>query len=448
MRNRVCSDDPASPTMAMDILNNVLSRADNPGSMGACLTEEVRDLTGAACAILIECRSAPHRIDHRIISVNPLRMFEWADSPARKEIYEAVHFLATAQILHGDEHSELARLLMKEGFRLSMVLPLRTGRFRVGAMMVLGLPDEERVSSVMSLLSDMSAIVALVLRNAVLYEEQEQIIGERTVELRDNNEKLAMELRERRRVEDELQKLNAELDLRVRERTAQLEAANRELEAFSYTIAHDLRAPLRHMNGFLGLLHRRLEQGLDDKSRHYMNVISESAISMGRLIDDFLAFSRMGRLEISGMKVDLTALVYEVIHEHEHDTDGRSVNWRISRLPVVTGDPVMLKLVLCNLISNALKFTKTRKQAEIEIGCLPSDEMEATVFIKDNGVGFEMEFSDKLFGVFQRLHRVEEFEGNGIGLANVRRIISRHGGRTWAEGRVDQGATVYFSLPL
>jgi len=448
MRNRVCSDDPASPIMAMDILGNVLSRADNPGSMGACLTEEVRELTGAACAILIQCRSAPHSIDHRIISVNPLRMFEWADSPARKEIYEAVHFLTSAQILHGEEPSELARLLMKEGFRLSMVLPLRTGRFRAGAMMVLGLPDEQRVSSVMSLLSGMSAIVALVLRNAVLYEEQELIIGERTVELRDNNEKLAMELRERRRVEDELQKLNVELDLRVRERTAQLEAANRELEAFSYTIAHDLRAPLRHMNGFLGLLHRRLEHGLDDKSRHYMDVISESAVSMGRLIDDFLAFSRMGRLEMSGMKVDLTALVNEVIREHEHDTDGRAVNWRISRLPVVTGDPVMLKLVVSNLISNALKFTKTRRQAEIEIGCLSSAEKEATVFIKDNGVGFEMEFSDKLFGVFQRLHRVEEFEGNGIGLANVRRIISRHGGRTWAEGRVDHGATVYFSLPL
>ncbi|MHC9542081.1 MAG: ATP-binding protein [Vulcanimicrobiota bacterium] len=439
--------DPAFPVMAMDILNNVLSRADNPGDLGTCLTEEVRDLTGARCVLLIQCLSTPHVLNHRVVSVNPLRMSEWAQSPDRKRLYEVVHRMPAPQLWHGEDPSEGAGLLRQEGFELSMVFPLNTGGFCGGTMLVLGLPDEEHISSVLNLLSNLSTIVTLVLRNALLYEKQEQIIQERTAELRDNNEKLAMELIERQRAEEEVHTLNLELDQRVRERTAQLEAANKELEAFSYTVAHDMRAPLRHLDGYLELLRKKTEKTLDEKSQHYMALISDSAKRMGILIDDFLSFARMGRQEMSRMQVDLGVLVEEIIREYEMETHDRAICWRVEDLPVVSGDRVMLRIVLANLISNALKFTRQCKSPEIDIGCLPGREKETTVFIRDNGVGFDMEYANKLFGVFQRLCRTEEYEGVGIGLANVRRIINRHGGETWAEGHVNEGATFYFSLP-
>ena len=439
--------DPAFPVMAMDILSNVLSRADNPGDLGTYLTEEVRDLTGARCVLLIQCISTPHVLNHRVVSVNPSRMSEWAQSPDRKHLYEVVHRVTAAQLWHGEEPSEGAGLLQQEGFNLSMVFPLNAGGFRGGAMLVLGLPDEDHISSMLNLLCNLSTIVTLVLRNAILYEKQEQIIQERTAELRDNNEKLEMELIERKRAEEEVHILNLELDQRVRDRTAQLEAANKELEAFSYTVAHDLRAPLRHLDGYLELLHRKTEKILDEKSQHYMAVISDSVKRMGILIDDFLSFVRMGRQEMSRIQVDLGVLVQEIIREYEMETHDRAIRWRIEDLPVVSGDRAMLRIVLTNLISNALKFTRQCKSPEIDIGCLPGREKETTVFIRDNGVGFDMQYANKLFGVFQRLCRTEEYEGIGIGLANVRRIINRHGGKTWAEGRVNEGATFYFSLP-
>jgi light-regulated signal transduction histidine kinase (bacteriophytochrome) len=178
-----------------------------------------------------------------------------------------------------------------------------------------------------------------------------------------------------------------------------------------------------------------------------MTTISDAARRMGVLIDDLLSFSRMGRYEMSRMQVDLRSLAQDVIHEIESEAGDRGIHWHVADLPVVTGDRSMLRIVLVNLISNALKYTRSRPQTEIEIGCTPGRGTETVVFIRDNGVGFDMDYADKLFGVFQRLHRADEFEGTGIGLANVRRIINRHGGRTWAEGKVDQGATFYFSLP-
>ena len=238
----------------------------------------------------------------------------------------------------------------------------------------------------------------------------------------------------------------SELERRVLERTAQLTAANKELEAFAYSVSHDLRAPLRHIDGFLELLQKRLAEALNERSQHHMDTIADAARRMGQLIDDLLSFSRMGRTEMSRTLVDLATLVQDVIQELASPTQGRIVNWCIADLPTVTGDQAMLRLVLVNLLSNALKFTRENTQADIEIGCRMG-EKETIIFIRDNGTGFDMAYSDKLFGVFQRLHHSDEFEGTGIGLANVRQIIDRHGGRTWAEGQVDQGATFYFSLP-
>jgi light-regulated signal transduction histidine kinase (bacteriophytochrome) len=250
-----------------------------------------------------------------------------------------------------------------------------------------------------------------------------------------------------KRAEEELKRHRDHLEELVRERTMEMEAANKELEAFAYSVSHDLRAPLRHIDGFLELLQKKAGTTLDDQSRHYMDTISEAAQKMGRLIDDLLTFSRMGRHGISFQPMELGKMVRDVIRQLEPDTAGRNIDWSIGDLPLVHGDEAMLHMALVNLIDNALKFTQPREKARIEIGSQPGQEGETVIFVRDNGVGFDPAYIDRLFGVFQRLHRADEFEGTGIGLANVHRIISRHGGRTWAEGGVGQGATFYFSLP-
>ena len=258
---------------------------------------------------------------------------------------------------------------------------------------------------------------------------------------------IRVDVTERKAAEEALRRLNMELDRRVLTRTAQLEAASKEMHEFTYTVSHDLRAPLRHIDGFLELLQKAIGTALDEQGRHCMDAISGAARKMGLLIDDLLSFSRMGRHAMSFQRVVLEDLVRDIMREFEPDTAGRSIDWRIGNLPVVSGDGAMLRTVLVCLISNALKFTHPREKARIEIGSQPGHDSEAVIFVRDNGVGLDMAYADKLFGVFQRLHRAEEFEGTGIGLANVRRIIARHGGRTWAEGRIGQGATFYFSLP-
>ena len=247
----------------------------------------------------------------------------------------------------------------------------------------------------------------------------------------------------RRRAEKKIEELNQELQLHLR----QLEDANKELEAFSYSVSHDLRAPLRHITGFVELLNKRDAAVLDEKSRHYLQVISESAQKMGVLIDDLLSFSRMGRAEMMRTKVDMSRIVEEIIAQVTEETKGREIAWEVAPLPVVEGDAAMLRLVMMNYIVNALKFTRPIPEARIGIGAVTDRPDETLFYVRDNGVGFDSKYVNKLFGLFQRLHGTEEFEGTGVGLANVRRIVHRHGGRTWAEGEVGGGATFWFSLP-
>jgi signal transduction histidine kinase len=261
--------------------------------------------------------------------------------------------------------------------------------------------------------------------------------------LRQARDHLQVEVAERRQRENEIRKLNLELGKRALE----LEASNKELESFAYSVSHDLRAPLRHMVGFSELLQRQASSALDEKSQRFIRTILDSAKRMGNLIDDLLSFSRIGRAETRKTQVDMAHLVEEVVAEIGQDAKGRNIAWKIGTLPACYGDRSMLRLVLVNLISNAVKFTRMREAAEIEIGGVDRNEDEVELFVRDNGAGFDMQYVDKLFGVFQRLHLPEQFEGTGIGLATVQRIIHRHGGRVRGEGALDQGATFYFSLP-
>ena len=231
------------------------------------------------------------------------------------------------------------------------------------------------------------------------------------------------------------------------ERSNQLAAVNKELEAFSYSVSHDLRAPLRHVSGFAELLQKSPGPEFNDSRKRYLRLISESAVRMGELIDALLVFSRMGRAEMLHTRVDLGAIVRQAQRDVLQAEPERTVEWVIKDLPTVPGDPSMLQLVFTNLLSNAFKYSRTRDVARIEIGSTEGSESEFVIYVKDNGVGFDMAYANRLFGVFQRLHRAEEFEGTGIGLANVQRIILRHGGRVWAESELGKGATFYVALP-
>jgi light-regulated signal transduction histidine kinase (bacteriophytochrome) len=253
------------------------------------------------------------------------------------------------------------------------------------------------------------------------------------------------DIAERKRAEQEVRKLAIELEARVAARTDELRSANKELETFNYAVAHDLRAPLRHIHGFVDILAEEAGPGLDDSSKRHLAMIQDSVQHMGQLLEDLLSLSRMGRQELRKQSCGLNCLVDEVVTGLKPEIQNREVEWRIAELPAVNCDPALMKQVLVNLLSNALKFTRTRQPAVIEIGQTTVDS-EPAIFVRDNGVGFSMKYADKLFGIFQRLHRQQDFEGTGVGLAIVQRIVNRHGGRVWAEAELNQGATFYFTL--
>lgn len=311
------------------------------------------------------------------------------------------------------------RIVRQLGLRSSLSVPLIAHGTVLGALTLVSAESRRRYTPAdVALAEDLARRAATAIENARLYAE--------------------------------VRALNESLERRVEERTRELKEANRELEAFSYTISHDLRAPARHISGFVDLLTRNSAGSLDEKGQRYLTTIGDAAREMGQLVDALLSFSRMGRTQLVERPVSLDEIVGDLIRELEPDVADRQISWQVGALPEVTGDPAMLRLVMANLIGNAVKYTRERPRARIEISRLPSQHPglhadEIGVLVRDDGVGFKMEYAHKLFGVFQRLH--PSYEGTGIGLATVRRVVHRHGGRTWADSREGAGATFFFTLP-
>jgi signal transduction histidine kinase len=278
-----------------------------------------------------------------------------------------------------------------------------------------------------------------------LNRELEVTVAERTAQLSKANAELTREVAERRRAEENVRQLNASLEERISERTLELEVSNRDLEAFCYSVSHDLRAPLRHINAYSSMIEEDYGRLLDKDGKGYLRRLAGASRQMGQLIDDLLQLSRLGRADMRQEKVDLSGLALGVLKQLQEASPERTVSVRVERMMEVMGDEVLIRTVLQNLLENAWKYTSRQEQAVIEFG-RTDDNGETVYYVRDNGIGFDMAYANKLFGVFQRLVSDSEFAGTGIGLATVHRIIERHGGRVWAEGTPDQGAIFYFTL--
>ena len=305
--------------------------------------------------------------------------------------------------------------------------PLQIGPRIIGVISVHSYSLNAYTQDHLTLLSGAANQVAIAIENARLYEAAQR------------------ELEERKRAEDEVRELNAQLERRVLQRTVELEASNRELESFTYTVSHDLRAPVRGLHGFSQILLSDFADALPEQARDYLKRIEDNARLMGDLIDDLLAFSHLGRQQLKKTSLNTASVAKQAFAEATAQENKERIQFVIGELPEVQADAVLLKQVFINLFSNAIKFSRHREKAVIEVGSQETEKGTA-IFVRDNGAGFEMQHAGKLFGVFQRLHSYDQFEGTGVGLAIVRRIIERHGGSVWAEGELDKGATFYFTL--
>ncbi len=278
----------------------------------------------------------------------------------------------------------------------------------------------------------------IAFHNAVLKNEKGAIIGTLSS---------GEDITERRKVEERIRKFNEELENRVKERTAQLEEANKYLESFSYSVSHDLRAPLRAIDGFSKILLEDYSKLFDEEAKRLFSVIMDNTHKMGKLIDDFLAFAKVNRLELNVSDINTSNIVGSLIDEAKTANPARRINFIVKDLPNARGDITVIRQVFANFLSNAIKFTKAAETAIIEIGGKQLGK-EILFYVKDNGIGFDMKYADKLFGIFQRLHSEKEYDGTGIGLAVIEKVISKHGGSVWAESRPGEGATFYFTLPI
>jgi PAS domain S-box-containing protein len=308
-----------------------------------------------------------------------------------------------------------------------IMAPLQIGQRIIGVISAHSYTPNAYTQDHLALLIGAANQVAIAIENARLYEAVQKELAELT------------------RAEDEVRELNTQLERRVLQRTVELEASNRELESFTYTVSHDLRAPVRGLHGFSQILLSDYAEELPDQAKGYLKRIEDNARLMGELIDDLLAFSHLGRQQVKKQEVDATAIANQAFNEVAEQEDKYHIRFTIQQLPMVQADGLLLKQVFINLISNAIKFSRQRETAEIHVASCETPKGRA-IYVRDNGVGFEMQHAEKLFGVFQRLHTYDQFEGTGVGLAIVRRIVERHGGAVWAEGELDKGATIYFTL--
>jgi K+-sensing histidine kinase KdpD len=261
----------------------------------------------------------------------------------------------------------------------------------------------------------------------------------------DHQKQLEQEVLDRKRAEEEVRRLNADLERRVQQRTAELVATNEELESFTYSVSHDLRAPLRHVDAYAQMLEEEFGPQLPAEAQNFTKKIRQGSQNMRQLVDDLLNLSHIGKTELNRRETPLNPLVEEVMNDLKPETESRHIQWEVGKLPLAECDPGLMKQVFANLMANAVKYTRPRAEAKIEVGQVETDG-ETAVFVRDNGVGFNMKYVGKLFGVFQRLHRSEDFEGTGVGLATVARIVRKHGGRVWAEAELNKGATFYFTV--